>query len=89
MGADFFITVIYNGIITTLIISLPIVGVGMLVGFVISLFQAVTQIQEQTLMFVPKVIAVLGMVALTAPWVVSIMLDFTLNLWANIPNMVR
>ena len=70
-------------------VSLPIVGVGLLVGFLISLFQAVTQIQEQTLTFVPKVISVLLMVAFTSPWIISMMVDFTTTLWSTIPNMAR
>ena len=73
----------------TLLLSLPAVGVGLLVGFIISLFQAVTQIQEQTLTFVPKVIAVLLMIAFTSPWMISLMIDFTTSLWAGIPAMSR
>ena len=89
MTTDFAVQVIYRGVITILMMSLPIVGVGLLVGFTISLFQAVTQIQEQTLTFVPKVIAVLGMIAMMSPWMISVMLEFTVSLWANIPVMVR
>ncbi|MFA4858151.1 MAG: flagellar biosynthesis protein FliQ [Candidatus Margulisiibacteriota bacterium] len=89
MGQDFVAQVMQNGIITLFIISLPSVGVGLLVGFIISLFQAVTQIQEQTLTFVPKVIAVFLVVAFTTPWVAAIMIDYTLNLWSNIPYMVK
>jgi len=70
-------------------VSLPIVGVGLLVGFLISLFQAVTQIQEQTLTFVPKVISVLLMIAFTSPYIISVMVDFTTTLWSTIPNMAR
>ena len=79
----------YNGIITILLVSLPPVGAGLIVGFIISLFQAVTQIQEQTLTFVPKVIVVLLLIAFTSPWIVSMFVDFTITLWGNIPNMVR
>jgi flagellar biosynthetic protein FliQ len=68
---------------------MPIVGVGLLVGFTISVFQAVTQIQEQTLTFAPKVVAVLLMVAVTSPWTISLMVDFATSLWSNIPSMVR
>jgi flagellar biosynthetic protein FliQ len=89
MNQDFAVQVIYQGVITLLMVSLPIVGVGLLVGFMISLFQAVTQIQEQTLTFVPKVIAVLLMVAFTSPWIISLMVDFTTTLWSTIPNMAR
>ena len=72
-----------------LIISLPAVGIGLLVGFIISLFQAVTQIQEQTLTFVPKVIAVLLVLAFTSPWIFSMMVDYTNTLWSAIPAMAR
>ena len=89
MAQDFAVQVLYQGVITILMVSMPIVGVGLLVGFVISLFQAVTQIQEQTLTFVPKVIAVLLMLVFTSPWIFSIMVDFTITLWSTIPGMVR
>jgi flagellar biosynthetic protein FliQ len=89
MNQDFAVQVIYQGVTTILMISLPAVGVGLLVGFMVSLFQAVTQIQEQTLTFVPKVISVLLMVAFTAPWIISVMVDFTTTLWGAIPAMVR
>jgi flagellar biosynthetic protein FliQ len=89
MNQDFAVQVMYQGILTLLMVSLPVVGVGLLVGFMVSLFQAVTQIQEQTLTFVPKVISVLLMVAFTSPWIISMMVDFTTTLWSNIPNMVR
>ena len=89
MTQDFAVQVLYRGIITTLLVSMPSVGIGLLVGFAISVFQAVTQIQEQTLTFVPKVIAVLFMLAVTAPWTFSLMVDFTTSLWSNIPVMVR
>ena len=89
MGQDFAIQVLHQAIMTVLMVSLPIVGVGLIVGFTISLFQAVTQIQEQTLTFVPKVISVLLMVAFSSPWITSIMVDFTTSLWSTIPGMVR
>jgi flagellar biosynthetic protein FliQ len=69
--------------------SLPMVGIGLLVGFMVSLFQAVTQIQEQTLTFVPKVVAVMLMLAFSSPWLVSMIVDFTATLWSAIPNMAR
>ena len=89
MNQDFAIQVLHQGVITLLMVSLPIVGVGLAVGFMVSLFQAVTQIQEQTLTFVPKVIAVLLMVAFTSPWIISIMVDFTTTLWSTIPALAR
>lgn len=89
MSQDFAVQIMYRGIMTLLIISAPAVGIGLLVGFAISVFQAVTQIQEQTLTFVPKVIAVMLVIAVTSPWTFSLMVDFTTGLWANIPMMAR
>lgn len=89
MSQDFVVQVMYQGINLVILISLPAVGVGLLVGFLISLFQAVTQIQEQTLTFVPKVVSVLLTIAFTSPWIISMMVDFTSTLWGAIPNMVR
>ncbi len=89
MNQDFAVQLLYQAILMILILSLPAVGVGLLVGFIISLFQAVTQIQEQTLTFVPKVVAVLGILALISPWMISLMIDFTQSIWGNIPMMTR
>jgi flagellar biosynthetic protein FliQ len=89
MNQDFAVQVLYQGVTITLMVSLPVVGVGLLIGFTISLFQAITQIQEQTLTFVPKVVGVLLMVAFTSPWIISLIIDFTTSLWGNIPAMVR
>jgi len=89
MTQDFAVQVLYRAISTIILVSMPSVGVGLLVGFAISVFQAVTQIQEQTLTFVPKVVAVLLMLAVTAPWTFSLLVDFTTSLWSNIPVMVR
>ena len=80
MTQDMVVQIVYQAILMILILSLPSVGVGLLVGFIISLFQAVTQIQEQTLTFVPKVVAVMGILALTSPWMISMMIDFTYSL---------
>jgi len=89
MSQDFVVQVMYQGITLTLLLSLPAVGVGLLVGFAISLFQAVTQIQEQTLTFVPKLVAVMLLIAITFPWTMSLLIDFTTTLWSGIPAMVR
>jgi flagellar biosynthetic protein FliQ len=89
MSQDYVVQVIFQAINITILISMPAVGVGLLVGFLISLFQAITQIQEQTLTFVPKVVSVLLVVAFTSPWIISLMIDFTNTLWSAIPSMAR
>lgn len=89
MTQDFASQILYNAVVLTITLSMPAVGLGLAIGFVISLFQAITQIQEQTLTFVPKMIAVLGIIALTSPWMSSLLIDFITTLWSNIPNMAR
>lgn len=89
MSQDLVVQIMYQGIITLLMVSLPSIGIGLLVGLVISIFQAVTQIQEQTLTFVPKLVAVLLVIAFTSPWMISMMIEFTRSLWTNIPAMVK
>lgn len=89
MNQDFVVQVMYQGIILVLLLSMPAVGVGLLVGFTVSLFQAVTQIQEQTLTFVPKMIVVMLVLALTFSWMVSQMVGYATGLWVQIPALVR
>ena len=89
MSQDFVVQVMFQAINLILLISLPSVGVGLAVGFLISLFQAITQIQEQTLTFVPKVVSVLLVIAFTSPWMISLLVDFTTTLWSTIPSMAR
>ena len=63
-------------LLETLILSAPILGAGLLVGLLVSLFQAVTQIQEQTLSFVPKIIAMILVAVLLLSWIADRMLTF-------------
>jgi flagellar biosynthetic protein FliQ len=72
-----------------LLLSAPAVLAGLLVGFMVSLFQAVTQIQEQTLTFVPKIIAVFVVLLITGPWFVSEITEFTKETYATVDMLVR
>lgn len=72
----------------TLMIAAPILGFGLLTGVVVSIFQAVTQIQEMTLTFVPKIIVVALVLVIFGPWMLSIIMNFTANLILSIPNVV-
>ena len=72
-----------------LLISAPALIVGLVVGVAISLFQAVTQIQEMTLVFVPKIVAVMVVLVAALPWMINIMVTYTHNLIANIPMYIK
>lgn len=69
---------------TIFIMSMPLLGVGLIVGLVVSIFQATTQIQEATLAFVPKIVAVLITFLILGPWMLKIIMDFSINLFTNI-----
>jgi len=74
---------------TILIVSAPSLAVSLIVGLVISLFQAVTQIQEFTITFVPKIIAVFLTLFLLFPWTARVLINYTTNLVENIPMYIR
>lgn len=76
-------------ITVSLLINTPIVGAAILVGVVVSLLQAVTSIQEPTLSFAPKLIAVGAVIIIGAPWMVRQLMDFTIFFINKIPEMTR
>ena len=65
---------------TVVLVGGPILGVSLLVGLLVSIFQAMTQIQEQTLSFIPKVVAVIAVLLLLGPWMLSVLTSYTSNL---------
>lgn len=73
---------------TALMISAPILGVSIIVGLAISIFQATTHIQEQTLTFVPKIIAILGMLILFGPWIMNLLTNYVTELYLSANNFI-
>jgi flagellar biosynthetic protein FliQ len=88
MSIGFASMIMRGGIFQILIIASPVLLIGMSVGLVISIFQATTSIQEQTLTFVPKIIAIFLTLAIFGPWMFSSMREFALNIFSLIPEMV-
>jgi flagellar biosynthesis protein FliQ len=88
MDQDVVISLATQALSLALKLSLPLLGVGLLVGVVISILQAVTQIQEQTLSFIPKVVAMAAVLVIGGPWMLNQLLSYTADLWSAIPNMV-
>ncbi len=89
MDSSLFLTVIQDILILTLQLSAPILVVAVAVGLVISIFQSVTQIQEQTLTFVPKIIACVLVLILTLPWMLNIFIARVNDLFSKIPLMLQ
>ncbi len=89
MTQDMVVGFARNAVEITLLISLPMLGLGLIVGLLVSIFQAVTQIQEMTLTFVPKIIAVLLGLLFTFPWMMNKMVDYTRDLIVNLPQFIK
>lgn len=88
MSADFVIDIAEKGIYMVLIIAGPLMVIALIVGLVVSIFQATTQIQEQTLAFVPKIVAVLLGLILMAPWMLSHLLSYANEIFGNLNRFV-
>ena len=77
-----------DGIWVMIIISAPIMIVGLAVGIVIALVQALTQIQEQTLVFVPKILAAVAVLAVAGPWMLTTLVEYLQRTLQAIPTVV-
>jgi flagellar biosynthetic protein FliQ len=89
MSIEFVTSFGTQALLVVLLISAPLLGFALLVGVIISIFQAVTQIQEMTLTFVPKILAVLIALLAFGPWIIRIMLNFTTTLFLNLPTYMK
>ena len=83
------VTLLRDGLFQILIMIAPVLGVALVVGLVIAIFQAVTSIQEQTLTTVPKIFAILAILALLGDWMFASMRDYTVQIFQMIPQLVR
>lgn len=88
MNIDFAVELFRELLKTSLIIVMPILLVAMSVGIVVSLLQALTSIQEQTLAFVPKLVAVIAVAMFLAYWFVEVMTTFTIEIFNRLPSVV-
>lgn len=88
MTEDLVLSLGRQALMTVLLVSGPILLFGLVTGVIISVFQATTQINEQTLSFIPKIVVVLAAIVLFGPWMGRMMLDFTGSIFAMIPKMV-
>ena len=89
MTEQFAIDTAQNAFVIALQIGGPLLGASLVVGMMVSVFQAVTQINEQTLTFVPKIIAVFVAMLVAGPWLMSSLVSYTSNLFSMLPAMVR
>lgn len=88
MTPEFVIDLGREAIKLALMVSLPLLGVGLVVGLLVAVIQATTQVQEMTLSFVPKIVAVLLTLIFASPWIIDKVTVFTSNLIKAIPTMI-
>ena len=88
MTPEMVMSIAYQGIRVTLLLAGPMLLAALFTGLIISLFQAATQINEMTLTFIPKILAVFAVLVLAGPWLIGLITDFTHRLFTNIPSMV-
>jgi flagellar biosynthetic protein FliQ len=88
MTQDSVTSLIVDAMGVTIKIATPLLLVGLIIGLAVSVFQAVTQIQEQTLTFIPKIAALVAVIVIAGPWMLGTIVDWSHDLWANIPQTV-
>ena len=88
MNNEWFVDIANQAIKVTLYVSSPMLLGALFMGILISLFQAITQINEQTLSFVPKILVIVGSMVIFAPWISSTLVGFTKELILNIPKII-
>lgn len=88
MNTDVVLDLTTSALELTLLVAAPLLLVGLVVGVIISIFQAITQIQEQTLAFVPKLLATAAVLVIGGPWMLNQLLAYTMELWGSIPTII-
>jgi flagellar biosynthesis protein FliQ len=89
MGTEQVLDISRQALKVAVLISSPLLIFGLVVGLAVNVFQAVTQITETTLSVVPKLLAMLLALVIFSPWMSDIMIDFTVQLFENIPGLIR
>lgn len=88
MSGDLVIQLGQEALMVVLIVSAPMLGLGLAVGLAVSVFQATTSIQEQTLAFIPKIIAVFVAILIFGPWMLRIMIEFFSGIFIGLPARI-
>jgi flagellar biosynthetic protein FliQ len=85
VSGDLVIQLGQQALMIVMLVSAPMLGLGLLIGLLVSVFQATTSIQEQTLAFIPKIIAVFVAILIFGPWMLRIMVEYVTNIFVNLP----
>jgi len=83
------VSLMNGGIIELLLLCAPVLIIGTIVGLIVSILQATTQIQDQTISFVPKIVAIMTALIIFGPWMFTILRTYTIGIFNQLPNMVK
>ena len=89
MSQDIAIQLGREALFMVMLVSAPMLGLGLIVGVAVSIFQATTQIQEQTLVFVPKIVATFVAILIFGPWILGMIVDYTRDLFMSFNSVIR
>ncbi|MBI5637077.1 MAG: flagellar biosynthesis protein FliQ [Nitrospinae bacterium] len=89
MTPEYIVDVAKRALEVTILVSAPMLGIGLVVGVAVSIFQAVTSIQEMTLSFIPKILGVMVAIVVFFPWMMQVLISFTADIFINIPQYVK
>jgi len=89
MTPEAIMTIGQHALEVTLLLAAPLLLVALLVGLTVGIFQAATQINEMTLSFIPKLLAIAGTLVLAGPWMLKVIVDYTRALFASIPQLIN
>lgn len=89
MSIGMIVSLLREGVFQVFILAAPVLLAALVVGLIVAIFQATTSIQEQTLTFVPKILTILGMIALLGGWMFSVLREYTVRLFDIIPQLVQ
>jgi len=88
MTPEVVVNLVQQALQVTLLVSAPLLLTALATGLLVSIFQAATQINEMTLSFIPKLIAIFAVTVLAGPWMIGVMVDFTRRLFVSLPSVV-
>ena len=88
MTPEMVINLAQQALEVTVLLAAPLLLAALVTGLVVSVFQAATQINEMTLSFIPKLLAIFAAMVLAGPWMLSLLVDFTRRLYSSIPGML-
>ena len=89
MSTEIVVSIFQDMMLTALLLAAPMLGVSVLIGLIVAIFQATTQIQEMTLTFVPKIIGIVVVLVVFLPWMINLLIHYSTNLINSIPALVN